>query len=508
MYDLVLIDDETGQLEIMAQIIRAVAHDFDVKIFSQSAAAVNYIQSNHVDAVISDIRMPVIDGLELSKRLHEQFPDIVIAILSAYSDFSYAQKAIETGVITYMVKPVSKAKISDMMEKIRGQLEKVRQLEGIRSLKLNQQLLSWLNGSLDAENSRSIGGLFDGFSWGFWSVSEFTAEQKLSEEAKSILVVDFKQRVKSAFPKGRALAVELDGKGLLFACAVAFRDQPDETEAFSALQHALSRFPAGLTVYTGVSEISEGFLEKRAQEYQTAKRLLSCRFLLTRQFLISEKAILQCKLLDAARFYSLENRLMDSLRQSDSSLAARYLEEFSKQYTDNGYYAESRQALEYFTHIAYTLKKQWGCQAGDQIIEDLNSADSLPQACACLKKFVEFLLQSRSTQNANRTEDIMRRVKEYLYINCGEDLTLEQVAEIFHFNATYLSSIFKQYTQTGFKEYVTSVRIERSKYLLKETDLKVYEIAKQCGYPDAAYFVRLFKKEVGISPNRFRGVSA
>ena len=76
------------------------------------------------------------------------------------------------------------------------------------------------------------------------------------------------------------------------------------------------------------------------------------------------------------------------------------------------------------------------------------------------------------------------------------------------FIATYLSSIFKQYTKTGFKEYVTSVRIERSKYLLKETDLKVYEIAKQCGYPDAAYFVRLFKKEVGISPNRFRGVSA
>lgn len=508
MYELVLIDDETGQLEIMAQIIRAVAHDFNVKTFSQSAAALNYIQSNHTDAVISDIRMPVIDGLDLSKKLHEQFPDIVIAILSAYSDFSYAQKAIETGVITYMVKPVSKVKISDMMEKIRGQLEKVRQLEGIRSLKLNQQLLSWLNGTLDAKNTRSISSLFDGFSWGFWSVSEFSVGQKLSDQAKSTLVVDFKQRVKCAFPQGRVLAIELGEKSLFFACAVAFRGKPGEEETFSAFQNTLSRFSAGLTVYTGVSKISERFLEERTQQYQAAKRLLSCRFLLTRQFLISEKTILQCKLLEASQFYSLENRLMDSLRQSDNSLAARYLEDFSKQYTDNGYYMESRQALEYLVHIVYTLKKQWSCQAGDQILEDLNSADSLPEACSLLKKFAERLFQFRSSQNANRTEDIMRRVKEYLYINCGEDLTLEQVAEIFHFNATYLSSIFKQYTQTGFKEYVTSVRIERSKYLLKETDLKVYEIAKQCGYPDAAYFVRLFKKEVGISPNRFRGVSA
>lgn len=171
MNTLILVDDESGQLDIMKNIILELCPGFQVLCFDNSLNAFNYISSNPVDAVITDIRMPELDGLELSKKISQLNKDIIVAIISAYNDFEYAQKAISYHVTGYLIKPISHSGIMELIDKINQQIsEKTArkqhmellnsQLEHYKPAYIERQLKDWLNGTASVNELSSIQSIF------------------------------------------------------------------------------------------------------------------------------------------------------------------------------------------------------------------------------------------------------------------------------------------------------------------------------------------------------------
>ena len=123
LYRLALIDDETGQLQILQQIVQNLAPDFEVLAFSSPTEALGWLTRNNIHAVLCDIRMEEMDGLTLCRRIRKLYPEVILGVISAHSDFSYAQSAIDIGVTAYLIKPISREKLRELIAKIRSRLQ-------------------------------------------------------------------------------------------------------------------------------------------------------------------------------------------------------------------------------------------------------------------------------------------------------------------------------------------------------------------------------------------------
>jgi two-component system response regulator YesN len=202
--------------------------------------------------------------------------------------------------------------------------------------------------------------------------------------------------------------------------------------------------------------------------------------------------------------YTLDNKILDSFRASNLSGINEQLDMFCRTYSDGNYIASSQVLHEHFLHIVYSTRKYAPYDSNDDIIATMHNCCSLTVMANVLSCYLAGLLSYQQERNDNATSEMIENVKSYIHSNYNKDISLDLIADNFHFTPSYISILFKTYSNVGFKEYLISVRIEEAKRLLKETSLKVYEIAQNSGYNDASYFVKLFKKEVGVSPNKYR----
>lgn len=128
MYQLLLVEDEITGAELLAQTYDWESMGFSlIKIFSSAGSAMEYIKQNPVDALITDIKMPLISGLELAKFCYEEYPNIGVILYTAYRDFEYAQQGIRYNVVDYLVKPVHDDDLTAAMNKLRRHLQNQQQ---------------------------------------------------------------------------------------------------------------------------------------------------------------------------------------------------------------------------------------------------------------------------------------------------------------------------------------------------------------------------------------------
>lgn len=140
-------------------------------------------------------------------------------------------------------------------------------------------------------------------------------------------------------------------------------------------------------------------------------------------------------------------------------------------------------------------------QDGSAVSDSLLTASDVSRHAA---KLLCDMLDRHKLQLEGAAEGLAKQIVRYVDGHYCEDLSLEGVAEAFHLSPSYLSSLFKQHACKGFRKYIIDRRIAKAKRLLTDTDLKVYEIAAQVGYLDPSSFVKLFEREAGVSPARFR----
>ena len=529
MIKVLIADDEAKVCQLICNLVDWAS--FDMQIVGTAAnglEALEKVRSLAPDLMITDIRMPGCDGLELIARAKAENDALEFVIISGYRHFEYAQTAIKSGVGDYLLKPIKKAELSATLEKMRARhLRRTEQISTEERLRLRLQsdidkLRSGLFADLLSETPvpHTLGELNQDYHYemrpGLFAAflikldCEFSAFSSgalsLLEEKTSALFREaagpFCYDTEICFQGSRAYGV------LNFA--------PDQREELRrALKNALGElsmqnsFLAGATVTIGLGETVDS-PEQIAVSLESAGRAVAERLVAGCGQLLTAPAPKEDSLRLRAQLGELERALDAGLEVLDQPAVLAALAQFS----DDLLAAElSGEAVLLGAEQAYALYLRRLDRLGFHLPEILTEEQFSSRADLCgsaaglfrlLRETVAVSLEAVAAERRAADTRPIRAAKQYIQEHFAQPLTLEEVSGIAGFNPSYFSSLFKKECGQNFIEYLAEVRIAKAKELLRDSNLSVAEICEAVGYLDLKYFTKTFKKATGIKPGEFR----
>ncbi len=489
-------------------------------------SAWDLIEQIHPDIVITDIRMPVLTGLELVQRTSEKYPDICFVIISGYRYFEYAQKALKYGVVDYLLKPIDEGELNAILQKIcqahveqersRVQAEQVEKNYQTNLRLLRRELLHHLVIGDAPENLERLrreydADIPDGLYQAVLVQVDHLAGSKSSGEQRNMIMLRVQKTAQEILqPYHAMLCIESEMR--LFALL----HYPKEDKA--GVQEATSRWMdecrrylnnfADYTVTMGVSRAEPEFAQVpellRETEQAAARKLL-------------EGSGVQLKLSAEERIAEAAPAWMEKARKNlEAGLETLRPEVLNKAIAEN--FADAQKAgafaWQYMELARNTL--QWfkaDCQERSMALPqdwasavwmDCRSSQSIRGITDILTQALGRTLEQLQAERRKSEDYPIRIAMEYVQQHYPEKVTLEEAAFRSGFNTTYFSEMFKRKTGKGFLDYVTEVRVNAAKEMLRNTRKTVYEIAESVGYRDVKYFSQQFTKNVGMKPTEYR----
>jgi two-component system response regulator YesN len=464
------------------------------------------------DIVVLDIKMPGIDGLEAGRQIKAACPDCKIIFLTAFGFFDYAQQAIQIGVEDYIIKPVNDQKLIAVFQKTIAKLDAERQnraryqetvarLEQVTHFFKNEILASMVAEDIEAERmDEYITQLNITFRRGVAAVLSLNNFSETNAKLESLW-----KRVNEIMQK------QLEG------CEVQFlstRQQGrvylllifGETEA--CLQQIVREFVACLKaemsdLQIGVSEVfnrmalvNHAFFQARIAHDNTGESLVTERSFVTKDIYSADYP------------NEIERHLCITIAKGDENAA---LEAFQQLWEWMVHSVESSVAL---TENAYRLvvvierwaNKEFNFDRGFNFsnYHDFacytHSNDLKAHCWEVLRGLIREIQAGMREPSALSIEEIC----QYIAANYMKELSLDEIANRVGFSRFYFSKLFKQYKGLNFIDYLTGVRIQKSKELLKNSRLSVKDISYKVGYSDPNYYTSVFKKKEGLSPSEYR----
>ncbi|PQP81446.1 DNA-binding response regulator [Paenibacillus sp. PCH8] len=535
MYRLLIVDDEEIITDSLYETFaRHMPDRLDVCKAYSAQEALNWMRRSRIDIVLTDIRMPGMSGLELTEQIQASWPNCRVIFLTGHSDFDYAYRAFQMTNVRYLLKTEGYDKvmaiIEDVMEEIRQSHSMLELLEQSREVnsrlaviqqeeymrKLLQDCTSVVSSPLETQDElakRGIGLQADlpvylilgRFNTSPGTGSELTRVQEsvriigstlMHERTMYASVTDhYGDTVWLVQPKqeeekeGDKLVRFLEGTlelvqeacmvslGVSIAFTLSGRSS-DWSEI--SRQYERLRLLQWMKIGDGVSMV----LTDHHDELSTGVLKESGR--------ISSRIEIMSGYLETGRiqpFYDIFEELASELLQQDITM---------------------ERAMETYYNLALLLHStinRWGLQ---QQIPDQRNLLHLGEH-ACMKDAVQFLYHAadelvrfKRSNEQERANVVIHSLCSYVKENLEKDLSLVRLAELHHFNPSYLSRFFKQEMGINLSEFIDDYRIRRAKELLQNTDLMIREVALQVGYEAAHSFTRLFKKLTGMTPQEYR----
>ncbi|MGN7170760.1 response regulator [Paenibacillus cellulositrophicus] len=485
-------------------------------------------QSERPDLVIADIRMPIMDGLEMTRRIFEQAPETKVMIISGHDEFEYAQRCVSLGVQNYLLKPVGRRELAAELEKIMGDWRSERHLreqasQYQRKLRAHlQQLRSvfleeWLGGS----GHRTVTELMESLSF---------LEIRLNPETvASVAIFELDGDKKPAYSVSDRRLLEfalhnlleelLAGRGAAYQrgngqTVVIYQDETDEdAEGFQAWvhvskEHAGGLLRVGVTAAVGPQAVP---LTELPMMFQEAQRILGLKLSLGSGLVLQECMIRPVHEQLAVLHESYESLLVHGVELNDSEEIRRVLEQHFSKWTESKEIPFAEEIFFQFTGLFTKLAHRLGKSIRDYLgAEDLKKWQQ-PELFRSMDEIKNWWIRrfndlSDSYQGfrADRKTKIIQQVMQYVDEHMDENITRKDAAGHVFINSSYLSRLFKEVTGDSFSNYVLNRKMERAIHLLQVERVMVYEVADRLGYKDPSYFARVFKKHTGKSPSDFQ----
>lgn len=529
MYKVILIDDEDEVREGIKHKTPWADCGFElVGDFENGRDAWEALDALKPDAVITDICMPFMDGLELAQRIAERYRALKVAIVTGFEDFEYAKRAIRLKVTDYLLKPLNAREFTDFLVKMKRELDEER----FRKEDLSR-LRSQLHQSLPLLKERFL---------------EQLATGRLSQEEKREGLESYRLRFDG--PSFVALVAELDephGEAanrsdadhelLRFGVynmmqeiveqehgGIVFRTREHKVAALLSGDEARLRLQAQ-TIAGDIRQCVEKYLKRTAcvgiglpcastnelpRSFREALSALDYRFMLGDNRTLSIQDLEFGKRSEAGFDGGWEKQVVSAMRTGNKSCVDEALrkgfDELKNAGTsvDKGYGAVHKLLVALLNWLSET-----GLAAESTLTDDafaqVGAMKTLDRIQAWLEDACGRVLAELSSSRTNVSRSQMREAELYIgsqYMN--EELALSDVCGHLFMSISYFSTLFKQHTGTTFIDYLTRVRIEKAKELLAVTTRKTYEIASLVGYSDPHYFSVIFKRHTGQTPKEFR----
>ena len=491
------------------------------------------------DLLITDIKMPFMDGLTLAKVAKKEIPGLKGVILSGYDDFNYAKQAINIGVEDYLLKPITKNALIERLTEIRSRYEHE---------KTQKEYYEKFHREMQAYEKNSSRDFFEALVRGSMDMMEiYRRSEKLGldivAEAYNVLIFtmnceeDFSGQ-REGYSEWEAESLELleeffseNTSAMLFRCnifsyGVLIKGQKETIEentrsCVSEIQRIFDRKEQKRQWFVAAGEPVER-LSQIQKSYYSASRAFSQRYLYDENILYyDEMASMEKKNVTEDDSTYLQKVDVNALNPAilQKFLSNGLLEE-TENFVKDYFYAIGQEPLESLVFRNYvtlnvrfsvmSLLKEIGCDTRTLEQEDTEdvlseSSKSLENAIAYAEKIISQAIALRDQNSGNKNRSILKTAVDFIDSHyMEEDMSLNKAANAANVSANHFSTLFSQNMGQTFIEYLTNLRMNKAKEYLRCTSMRSSEIAGEIGYKDAHYFSYLFKKTQGMTPSDYR----
>jgi len=496
--------------------------------------ALELVQQLKPDIVLTDIRMPHMDGLEFAQQLKQQFPNINIIILSGYDDFNYARTAMKIGVTDYLMKPVGAEELTALVTKIGGEIAQ-KKLQNEKEQ--NEQLLmrenfpyiqrKWLNRLLKGETKINEA-LFDkadqlhisldGPEYGVVvvDVDDFRLNtEHVSDWEKDLILYSINNIVEEVFSSVFLCTVcqsDFDNINVLWNANM--HNKHRIMECCNEAQRCIARYMK-LSVTIGLGQYVSDLADVH-ESYRQAVYAMQCKVYRGKGQIIAYQEV-ESKMQGESSKHAIllpsedEKELLEYLSTMDKARIDEMLDNRFRQFAQSyiSYENIKSKSLKWVI-LAIAHLEQMGIDLSDNKqsilnpyteIEKYETTDDIRRWLGHL--FTEFIDSIASYKNV-RYKNIVAVAIKYIHEHYSEEIRLEDISAQVFVTPNYFSRIFKEETGQHFTEWLNKYRVEKAKILLKDVSAKIYEVAERVGYNDYKYFTHIFKKATGLTPKEYR----
>lgn len=525
-YKVLLVDDEEEVIQIIMKKIDWEGLGFSVVGHAcNGIKALELVEELQPDVVMTDIKMPFMDGMELSRRIREGFPAIKILFFTGFDEFEYAKGAIQLEAEQYILKPVNAVELSDVYTRLKIKLD--REISEKRNVETLQKYYmdslpvlqanfytSLLEGRLGKEEiSQYLSDYQISFSGPFFSCLVIHTSSSHIPDNMNVLLLSTsvqKQAEERLAQKWQAKCFSYLGNAVLIGQLKNMSDiteLTDDCDRFCKYAKAI----IGAVVTVGIGRVCGDILEL-PQSYLGAREAVSYRAIYGSSKAINMKEIIPR---ETNKFASDKDVMLSELFKVIRFGSEEDVARAAEHYLTNSALAEEslQQHQVRMMELVSSLYKFLVTHGVDvpgfsgniqELYDGLVGLE--PDALGTWLAGICLSIREKLIHARNKsTKSFVARAEEYVQKHYGEEeLSLDSICGILGVSNAYFSTIFKKETGSSFISYLTDFRLELAREMLVDTDEKSYMIAKSVGYADPNYFSYVFKRKFGVSPSIYR----
>jgi len=525
LYKMILVDDED---EVRGRISSRISEETGFSVVGTAGNgydALDLIEKHSPHVVLTDIKMPYIDGIELASIIRRDYPTVRIGFLTGYNEFDYAREAIKLRVQSYLTKPLTEEAIREFLEELRRELDEEfrtnysrqmveQQYQESLPLLIDHCFTSLLftreeSGAAEVEQLKGHGvDLDQEYRTAFvsvernkehWNVIEFE-KLKMSVRSNIEKALDREGISFHTFFFNDGIVAVLKGEGHRF--------EEEVDLVLNRIIRSIERF-LSLRIMIGVSRRHSGFRDfgpscDEATRAVASGRLLSVGRLVyvddlsesRRRYALLEPA--EIEKLDRTLRYGTPKEMRDLL-----GVIRRRVTDASELLTDH------RLVMVGIVHVllqySLVVDTDITALAGGDLLETVSRIKSIDEFIGWAALLAEQLQEQGRRSRMDNAERLLSDAIGYMEENYQDkELTMQKVCAAQGISASYLGQLFKKYKKSTFVTYLTAIRMEHAKDALRLSGSRIIEVAEACGYRDVYYFSHCFRKYVGSPPKKYR----
>jgi len=530
VYKILIVDDEQ---EVRQGIISKTKwNEFSFELIGEASngqEALEIMEKQIPDIVITDISMPLMDGLELSKEIKEQYPIVKTIILTGFEDFTFAQKAIKYGVEDYLSKPIHPNEMNSLLSKLKKILDdEMKEKEDVKKLQKHYEkslpilkerfLFSLIHKPLNYDEIVSgiklynVNILYSNFTISVSKIDVGSITKKeMAIELRNIAILRITKKIIKEKNCGEVFfynnlliiifSIDSKEKAIIRNKVISFLE-----EIHQNIKHFLK-----IALSTGLGYIQNS-INLLPSSFASAKTALEYRLLLGGSKVIFIEDVEPDLDISLNFDEEKESKLLNAIKFETENNIKQVVMDILKHDKRTSISIKDYQL--YFLQIVSFLIRQANVLQIDSslLLQEVSDLFSKIITFATMEQVINWLINiclefkiELDRKRVSSTQLYINKAKNYINEKFNDhELSIQKLADILYISPSYLGMIFKKEAKITFLQYLIKIRLKKAKLFLENPTYSISDVANKVGYPDISYFSYFFKKNIGISPREYK----
>ena len=502
MYRILIVDDEKIERNGIRFLLKQTGIELEIYEACNGKEALSFLEQQQVDILLTDIKMPIIDGMELLKHVCPDRPEMKSIIFSGYSEFEYAKTAMKMGVKDYILKPVDPNEFNKAIGKVIQELDEqvlFKNKEAETGTFMREHILySLVNGAKSEDIQKKAKGYFD--------------EAEINRYQRMILLEvndDFFGRIGNDVEEIFDNSVKGNFKYLNLneQQSVLFLEEKEEYDYKKIAEDFVNTLSKRYNekCFAAVSEKIEHPVQDIGKSFDVLEERMENKFYQTEYRVFIEKEKEEGNLFAQIDDDTLMKKMKQDIKMKDISSLRQHFESMCEKYSRDNSFSQiyikfifSNLLKDFYENLPSTKE-----QTLNQEIEKLYCSTDFQTVMEIINRNID-RLEKEFASHPQVIHKEIESVKKYIYENYDKEISVDYLADMVYMAPSYLSHVFKKETGQNLSKFIKAYRMEKAKEMLEETHNKIVNISYAVGYPNVSYFCQSFREYFGVSPQRYR----